>query len=38
LPIEAATTARHEFCRLPARLAAVVVFMQISNAREILFT
>ncbi len=38
LPIEAATTARHEFRRLPARLAAVVAFMQISNAREILLT
>jgi hypothetical protein len=34
LPIEAAMTARHEFCRLRARLAAVVAFMQISSLRE----
>jgi hypothetical protein len=37
LPIEAAITARHELCRLPARLAAVVAFIQISSSREILF-
>jgi len=31
--MDAAITARHEFFRLPARLAAVVAFMQISIAR-----
>jgi hypothetical protein len=37
LPIEAATTARHEFCRLPATLAAVVAFIQISCAARIIY-
>jgi hypothetical protein len=32
--MDAAITARHEFRRLPARLAAVVAFMQISSSRE----